>query len=134
MVWFRRSVLLATLLPWSCASTKDSVLLGVGVGASTGAAFGAAAGQADHNELRAGAVGAVTGAAFGGLMGYLAHQARADRAAESKPPSDGAPPPSLTKPVVEKVWVPDQVDGDKLVRGHFIYLIQKGSVWRDDSH
>ena len=128
------ALLAATSLLYSCATSQDSVLLGAGVGATTGAAFGAAAGQGNHNELRAGAVGAATGAAFGALMGYLKHRTDTEQAVKTALPIDAAPPPSLTKPEVRKVWVPDQVDGDKLVRGHFVFILEKGSVWRDDSH
>ena len=37
--------------------------------------------------------------------------------------------PLLTKPRVKKVWVDDQVVGDRFVKGHYEYIIQENSKW-----
>ena len=113
-----------------CATSEDSTLLGAGVGMIIGGGFGAAAGQADDNQVRAGAVGAVTGAAIGGLMGFLQHRDDVSKlAAAKKFGGDGDALPSLSKPIVRKVWIPDRVEGDKFERGHFIYQIDRNSGW-----
>lgn len=38
-------------------------------------------------------------------------------------------PPSLTSPEVNRVWVPDSIEGEKYIMGHWIYVIKKTSVW-----
>jgi hypothetical protein len=129
------AILTATCLFSACATSRDSTLAGLGVGAALGAGAGAAVGQPNGNELRAGAIGAVSGAALGALMGYLAHKEDERRAAARPAPGEDGPLPALTKPVVRRVWVPDRVENNQLIRGHFIYLIEKQSEWTktDDS-
>ena len=38
--------------------------------------------------------------------------------------------PGLNGPEVRRVWVPDKIEGNKLIKGHFIYIIKKNSTWR----
>lgn len=38
--------------------------------------------------------------------------------------------PALTSPIVRKVWVGPRVEGDKYYEGHFMYVIERGSVWK----
>ena len=38
--------------------------------------------------------------------------------------------PALTSPVVRKVWIAPHVEGDKYYEGHFMYVIERGSVWK----
>lgn len=127
------SLLTLTLLSSSCATSQDSIFFGMTTGAAIGGGFGAAVGHSDHNELRAGAVGLVSGAIIGGLLGYLTHKDQAYKATRNELPRDKVSTPSLTKPVVRRVWVPDKVEGEKLVRGHWVYILEKSSGWRDDS-
>lgn len=130
MFYLRPVAVLTCLIVLSaCATTRDSILAGIGVGAALGAGVGAAAGQPQGNELRAGAVGVVSGAAFGALMGYLAHKEDERRAAARPLPGEDGPLPALTKPVIRRVWVPDRVEEDKLIRGHFVYVIERQSEW-----
>lgn len=37
--------------------------------------------------------------------------------------------PKLKKPVVRKVWVPDQISGDEFISGHWKYVLEKNAVW-----
>lgn len=39
--------------------------------------------------------------------------------------------PKLTKPVVQKIWIPEKIDDDGLTMtgGHWKYLINRGSTW-----
>ena len=116
----------------SCATARDSVLLGIGVGSVVGGGMGAAAGAPDHNETRASLVGTAIGAALGGLSGYLAHKEDVEKRTTmiGQPSADRAGNPSLTNPEVDRVWVPDRIEGDQLVRGHYIYVIRRPSSWR----
>jgi hypothetical protein len=124
-----------SIVTTSCATAQSSSLLGLSVGLVVGAGAGAAAGQANHTETKSAAIGAAVGAALGALMGYLAHRDQTSKAKLSAEPQDYGPPPSLTKPVVRRVWVPDKVESDKLVRGHFIYVLEKPSGWTvNDDH
>jgi hypothetical protein len=39
------------------------------------------------------------------------------------------PPPKLTRPGVQKIWVPDQINDNVYETGHWKYIIDKQSVW-----
>ena len=38
--------------------------------------------------------------------------------------------PGLNGPEVRRVWTPDKIEGNKLIKGHYIYIIKKNSTWR----
>ncbi|MBK8203068.1 MAG: hypothetical protein IPK68_12365 [Bdellovibrionales bacterium] len=38
-------------------------------------------------------------------------------------------PPKLTRPGVQKIWVPDQINDNVYETGHWKYIIDKQSVW-----
>ena len=38
--------------------------------------------------------------------------------------------PDLNGPEVRRIWMPDKIEGNKLIKGHFIYVIKKNSTWR----
>lgn len=37
--------------------------------------------------------------------------------------------PFLTEPKVRKVWVPEKIDGDKFIEGHYMWILEKTSSW-----
>lgn len=37
--------------------------------------------------------------------------------------------PSLTAPKVNKVWVPEKIEGDKYIEGHYIWILEKTTSW-----
>lgn len=37
--------------------------------------------------------------------------------------------PSLTSPKVTRVWVPDKIEGDKYIEGHWVWVLERGSTW-----
>ena len=47
---------------------------------------------------------------------------------KSKSPGDDAP--TLISPEVRRMWVPDKIEGDQYVKGHFIYYFEKGAQWK----
>ena len=118
-----------------CSTLKESTLLGVGVGSVIGAGVGAAAGSPRGNENRGAMTGAAVGAALGGLMGFLDHKERAKKEALKIGSGHGASnseAPFLTKPKVQRVWVPEKIEGDKYISGHWMYVIERPSVWSKD--
>lgn len=38
--------------------------------------------------------------------------------------------PSLMAPQVRRMWVPDKIEADQYIKGHFIYFIEKGAQWK----
>lgn len=43
--------------------------------------------------------------------------------------SDKAEFPHLTKPKLRSMWVPDQIEGNKYIEGHYIYIIEDPGSW-----
>ena len=37
--------------------------------------------------------------------------------------------PSLTAPKVNKIWVPEKIEGDKYIEGHYIWILEKTTSW-----
>ena len=42
---------------------------------------------------------------------------------------DDAKSPSLTAPKVNKVWVPEKIEGDKYIEGHYVWILEKTTSW-----
>lgn len=126
---------LSVSLVTGCSTLKDSTLLGVGIGSVVGAGVGAAAGSPRRDDNRGAVAGAAVGAALGGLMGYLDYRERAKKEAlriGAEFGSSNSESPLLTKPKVLRVWVPEKVEGDKYISGHWMYVIERPSVWSKD--
>jgi hypothetical protein len=43
--------------------------------------------------------------------------------------ADDSGTPKFSNAEVRRVWVPDKIDGNKYIKGHYMYLIERGSVW-----
>ncbi len=39
--------------------------------------------------------------------------------------------PRLTRPDVTRVWVPDQIEGNTYIIGHWKYIIENNSAWAE---
>lgn len=37
--------------------------------------------------------------------------------------------PSLTAPKVRKVWVPEKIEGDKYIEGHWMWVLERTTTW-----
>lgn len=121
-------ILILTLLLSGCATMKDSILLGAGTMGAIGTGVGAAAG----NNVGSALLGLGIGAVFGGTMGFMAFQDKEDKAKQvksGKKQNEDSKVPSLTSPEVRRVWVPERVDGQKFIEGHYMYVIERNSVW-----
>jgi hypothetical protein len=115
-----------------CASTRDSILTGVGAGAVTGFVLGPVVDHGSH-EARLG--GALIGAAVGGIAGYFIHKGLDDRDAAVRKetlfnldkynvsrPSGGSGGGDgeygIAAPGVDTECFETEVKGDKLVQAH----------------
>ena len=123
------ALLTPTLLTTGCETVKESTLLGIGIGSIVGSAVGAA--SSNDNSSKRALTGAAAGAAIGGLAGYL-HKKENSVDGIPSPIGTGHSTdiPNMTMPKVRRVWVPDQIKGKKLVKGHFIYIIEKEGRWK----
>lgn len=121
----------ATLLT-NCTTLKDSLLLGGAVGAASGAVVGRQMGGDDKST----AIGAATGAAFGGIIGYAAHKDKIQKdknaAARARYSPGKQKSPNLNNPEVESIWIPDRIEDDQFIEGHYIHVIRKGASWKQE--
>jgi len=124
-----------------CATTKNSVLLGLGTGATTGAVSGAMLYQ--KNKGKAALAGAAIGATIGGIASYFIHKGMVNRDKQVRRETlfnlekygvngvssshNGAP--AISFPVVEQHQVEAQVKGKKLVGRHKVWVISEDSHW-----
>lgn len=37
--------------------------------------------------------------------------------------------PALTTPTVRKVWVPEKIEGDKYIEGHWMWVLERTTTW-----
>ena len=37
--------------------------------------------------------------------------------------------PFLTAPKVRKVWIPEKIENDKFIEGHYMWVLEKTSSW-----
>lgn len=45
------------------------------------------------------------------------------------PNKDESKSPSLTAPKVRKIWVPEKIEGDKFIEGHYMWVLEKTTSW-----
>lgn len=113
----------------SCATSKESTLLGVGIGSLIGGSLGATIGAQSGVAAEGAFLGAAAFGTIGGAIGYSEHKKKISKNGRleknSLPQS-----PAMTMPQVRRVWVPDQIEDGKYIQGHFIYVIDKQSTWR----
>jgi len=119
-------IILIPLLVSGCASMERSLLFGGSVGAAAGTGLGLAVEQSAGSAL----IGAGIGSVIGAAMGYLGHKQsdRKEGAPTGPMPSD-ANVPSLTTPEVRRIWNGPRVEGDRYIDGHYIYVLERPSVF-----
>jgi hypothetical protein len=118
---------LTPLLFTACATTTQSALLG----ASIGGGVGVGVGQRESRHFRGSVIGALVGASVGGLAGFLLRkkdEGSPINLSTQVKAEDGAFPP-LTKAKLKSMWVPDKIEGNKYIKGHFIYVIEDPGNW-----
>lgn len=122
----RSVVLVLSLILSGCATAPKSVLLGAAIGGASGAAIG----QNQSHDSQGTMTGLAIGAGIGGIIGYLAHIGKKTPAkTDSTTSNDEYNFPDLTKPKLRSVWVPDKIEGNKYIKGHWIYVIEDAGSW-----
>lgn len=126
------NICISTLLLSSCSTPEKSIGLGAAIGGSIGGAIGnqsGSGGQRDASTIQ----GLAIGAALGSLIGYAGYAGKKETKAKPdlrvEPLGQMPQGPSLSAPKVRRVWVPAQIEGDKYIDGHFVYVIEKTSQW-----
>jgi|JI10StandDraft_1071094.scaffolds.fasta_scaffold648125_2 hypothetical protein len=122
---------LLLLLPMmsGCASIERSTLLGA---ASVGA-LGTGVGIANERSVGSALIGLGIGAIVGGALGFAAHKDQESKRGQLLNPvltkdfKDKVP--AISTPEVRRVWVPEKIDGNKYIDGHYIYVIDRQAVW-----
>lgn len=111
-----------------CATATRSTLLGTAVGGAIGGTLG----QGTSHNSSGTAIGAVIGASLGSLLGYLSYKSKKDIKGEQTTTNAEDEFPSLTKPKLRSVWIPDRVEGNKYIRGHWMFVIEDPGAWSKD--
>lgn len=122
------SILSLTTLVSGCASWERSTFLGVGIGGAIGGGIGTATSEDAGGAL----LGLGIGAVLGGAIGLLAFQDKEQKEPLVKNPvkkGEESKIPSLTSPEVRRIWVPEKIDSNKFIDGHYEFIIEKNSVW-----
>ena len=127
------STALIMTLP-GCASLghamKSNTFIGASLGATVGATSGAVIGS-PKNAIPGTFIGLASGALLGGLIGWIT-EPHSEKKLEATPAgiiSTDPDSPKLTAPVVRKVWQDDKIDDGKFIQGHYIWVLERGSVW-----
>ncbi len=135
-------VITVQLLLSGCASMKESIITGAGLGAAGGAATGAS--MFVRNRGKGALTGALTGAVIGAIGSYFIHNGMKKRDDKIRKETlfnldkfnVSSPQGStykghhqLTMPVVEGKWIETQVKGSKLVEGHRVWIITETPQW-----
>ncbi len=112
-----------------CASMEKSILLGSAAGGALGTGIGLGAEKSAGSAL----IGLGIGAIVGGVMGYATHSERDSKRAQWLTPAATKEfkdkVPGMSTPEVRRVWVPEKIEGNKYVEGHYIYVIDRGAQW-----
>jgi hypothetical protein len=142
----KTSIITAGILLSGCASMKESLMTGVGIGAATGAVTGA--GLSNSKRSKGALTGALIGAAVGGISSYFIHGQlekrdtktrkqtllNLDKYSVSTPAKAGAVQDfKLSAPDVDKECFDWEVKGDKLVQKHCVWTIKGNSFWTPTS-
>jgi hypothetical protein len=123
-----------TLTLCGCATVgrvvKSQPFLGASIGATAGSITGTALAPTDQ-AITGTLIGAASGAVLGALVGYLTDPTQAKKVeipTNRESPKDPEMP-GISSPEVRRVWVPAHIDGSNYYQGHFMYVIERGSVW-----
>jgi len=139
-----KTLLLIFLLNFlsSCSTMKESMILGTSTGLATGVAAGSIIKSSNKDKARLTA--GIIGAGIGAISSYFIHKGVKAKEAQvrrntlfnldkfgvsSIPKFNGKLPRSITKPIVKEQWVDTKVEGQKLIEGHRVWIIEENSKW-----
>ena len=112
-----------------CASMEKSVLLGSAAGGALGSGIGLGVEQSAGSAL----LGLGIGAVVGGVMGFGVHKDQEAKRGQLATPAITkdfkSKVPGVSTPEVRRVWIPEKIEGNKYIEGHYIYVIDRGAVW-----
>lgn len=115
-----------------CATMKDSILFGAGVGAAGGLGIGSAVEPSVGSAL----IGTAVGGIIGSALGYLAHKPKSnelpnskDEAARAVKPLLKNELPSLLTPEASCTEVEERVEGSNYFGPQIRCTIEKNAVW-----
>jgi len=108
-----------------CATTTQSTLLGAAVGGAVGGGLGQASSQNSQGTI----LGLAIGAGVGSLIGYFAHKGK-EKGQKADPVDSEIP--SLTKPKIRSLVVPDSIEGNKYIKSHRVYILEDPGSWSKD--
>ena len=117
----------STFLLTSCATLKSNAFIGGAIGASAGAVGGTLIGAPNHSGTGT-LIGAASGAVIGAIVGLLT-EPKSSKPINSSSLNKDLSDPSFTSPEVRRIWVPDKIDGNKYIKGHYMFVLERGSVW-----
>jgi len=122
----RSLIFLCLLVPLigGCATMEKSIAFGSGVGAAAGTGLGLAVEQSAGSAL----IGAGIGVIIGGAIGYLKHH-HDERDAPPSLAAQGDRIPTVKAPEVRRIWVPERIEGNRYIEGHYLFVIEKPSVF-----
>lgn len=137
------SAFFLSVLVTACATSGQSTLAGMGIGAGLGGAVGAIAdgGAYGQNRIRNVFIGSTAGSLLGAGTGYLTHDTirkakseayqngKKDGQKEVKLSTSSSREPVLIPPRVEARYVEDQVRGGTFIPGHVEYQIVEPAKW-----
>ncbi len=126
-------ILTATLsLLTSCSTLKSYPIIGGSIGASVGALSGTMIGSQYRKPITGSLVGASTGALLGILTGSLLipNEKKVEQVPTQKELTlNITDTPSILKPEVKRINVPDKIEGNKYIKSHDVYILEKGTSW-----
>lgn len=134
--------LLLSIYTTSCSTMKESLVLGTSSGIAVG--LGASSIIKNKNKDKTRLTSSLIGAGIGAISSYFIHKGVKAKEAKvrrntlfnlekfgvsSIPNFKGKLPKSITKPIVKEQWVDSKVDGQKLIEGHRVWIIEENSKW-----
>jgi len=101
------------------------------LGAAGGGALGMGTGIAVEQSLGSALIGLGVGVVTGSVLGYAAHKdpKPGEMATMAVAKDFDGKVPSLSSPEVRRIWVPEKIEGNKYIEGHYLYLIDRPAFW-----
>lgn len=123
------TAIVLTLMLVRCATAQDSMITGAAAGGTIGALAGSQIGKQKGDATIGAVTGAMTGAGFGALFGYLGWKEDEQKRSALRSRRRSVYSPALTAPDVQMIWVEDEIQGNRYVEGHKVWIIDRPAGW-----